>query len=93
VLHLLLAGWVQQALLDFALQHSLPLAYARLASIAVNMGIFGPTLFQHSLHIPNYFPMSGFATLALGSWICSPPCTAAAEGVCYSKSRRGHSTI
>jgi hypothetical protein len=73
VLHLLLAGWMQQALLDFALQHSLPLAYARLASIAVNMGILGPTLFQHSLHVPNYFPMSGFATLAPGSCICFPP--------------------
>ena len=65
VLHLPLAGWVQQALLNFAPQHSLLLAYATLASIAVNYHILGPTHFQHSLHIPNFLPTSGFAMWAL----------------------------
>ncbi len=65
VLHLLLAGWVQQALLNFAPQHSLLLAYATLASIVVNYNILGPTHFQHSLHIPYFLPTSGFAMWAL----------------------------
>ncbi len=65
LLQLPLAGWVQQALLNFASQHSLLLAYATLASMAVNYHILGPTHFQHSLHIPNLLPMSWFAMWAL----------------------------
>ncbi len=60
-----LAGWVQQALPNFAPQHSLLLAYATLASIAMNYHILGPTHFQHSLRIPNFLPTSGFAMWAL----------------------------
>ncbi len=64
-LHLPLAGWEQPALLNFAPQHSLLLANATLASIVVNYHILGPTHFQHSLHIHNFLPTSGFAMWAL----------------------------
>jgi hypothetical protein len=93
VLHLPLAGWVQQALLNFAPQHSLLLAYATPANVVVNYHILGPTHLQHSLHIPNFLPTSGFAMWALRIYIFVPLGTAVAEGVCYSMSRRGHSMI
>jgi hypothetical protein len=91
VLQLPLAGWVQQALLNFAPQHSLLLAYATPANVVVNYHILGPTHLQHSLHIPNFLPTSGFAMWALRIYIFAPPGTAVAEGVYYSMSRRGHS--
>ncbi len=93
VLHLPLAGWMQQALLNFAPQHSLLLAYATPANVVVNYHILGPTHLQHSLHIPNFLPTSGFAMWALRIYIFVPLGTAVAEGVCYSMSRRGHSMI
>ena len=56
-------------------------------------GYLWPHLFSALAAYPQLFPHVGVRHAGAGILDLLPPCTAAAEGVCYSMSRRGYSTI